>query len=50
MLPLQCKLNTNLFPDSVKLIGYLASATIVVLSKPCVGYSPIAKIFLFLHQ
>ena len=47
MLLLQCKLNTNLFPDSVKLIGYLASAIIVALSKPCVGYSPIAKIFFF---
>ena len=26
LLPLQCRLNTNRFPDSVKLIGYLASA------------------------
>ena len=48
MLPLQCRLNTNGFPDSVKLIEYLTSTVIVALSKPCVGPSPRTKIFLFL--
>ena len=37
LLPLWCRLNTNLFPNSVKLIRYLASAVNVVLSDPCVG-------------
>ena len=43
LLPLWCKFNTNLFPDSVTLIRYLASAVIVVLSKLCVALSPIPK-------
>ena len=44
MLPLQCRLSTNLFPDSVKLIGYFASGVNVVSSNPCVGPSPKLKI------
>ena len=38
----------NLFPDPVKLIGYLASDFIVVLSKPCVGPTPRTKIYFFI--
>ena len=41
-------LNRNRVPDSLKLLGYLASAFIVVLSKPCVSPSPRAKLFLSL--
>ena len=48
MLPLQCRLNTKRFPDSVKLIEYLASAVIVALSKPYVNPSPRTEIFFFL--
>ena len=48
LLPLRCILNTNLFLDCVKLVGYLASPINVVSSNPCVGPSPIIKIFLFL--
>ena len=33
LLPLKFRFNTNLFSDSVKLIGYLASTVIVVPSK-----------------
>ena len=42
LLPLWCRLNTNLFPDCVTLIGYLASAVNVVLFNPCVG--PVVKV------
>ena len=42
--PLQWRLNTNLFPDYVKLVGYWASAFIVVSSNYCVGPSPKIKI------
>ena len=48
LLPLSCRLNTNLFPDYVKLIGYCASAVNVVSSKHCVGLSPRIKIFFLL--
>ena len=48
MLPLQCRLNTNLFPDCVKLIRYVAFAVYVVSSNPCVGPSPRIKVSLFL--
>ena len=37
LLQLKHRLNTKLFPNSVELIGYLASAVIVVSSNPCVG-------------
>ena len=43
-----CRLNTNLFPDYVKLIGYFASAVNVVPSNLCVGPSPRIRIFLLL--
>ena len=36
------------FPDSVKLIQYLASAVIVASSNPCVGLSTTTKIPFFL--
>ena len=39
-------INTNIFPDSVKLKRYLTSAIIVASSKPCVDPSPRTKIFL----
>ena len=39
---------TNLFPDFVTVIGYFASASIEVLSNPCVGSSPRTQIFFFL--
>ena len=48
LLPLQCRLNTNLSFGCVKLIGYMASALNVVLSNLCVCHSPRIKIFLFL--
>ena len=48
LLPLQCRLNTNLFLDSVKLIEYLASADIVVSSDTYVGLSPRTEISFFL--
>ena len=44
MLPLYCRLNTNLFPDCVKLIGYSASAVNVVPSNSYVGPIPRIKI------
>ena len=44
MLPLECRLDINLFPDCVKLIGYFASAVNIVPSKPRVGPSPRIKI------
>ena len=37
LLQLKHRLNTKLFPNSVELIGYLASAVIVESSNPCVG-------------
>ena len=40
LLPSYCRLDTNLFPDCVKLIGYFASAVNVVPSNPCVGLLP----------
>ena len=45
-LRLQCRLNTNHFFDSVKLIEYLAFAVIVVSFNPCVRPSPRTKIFI----
>ena len=48
LLPLKCGLNTNLFPDLAKWIGYLASAVNVVLSKLFVGHSTGIKTSLFL--
>ena len=42
--PLQCRLNTNLSFDFVKLIGYLAYADNAVPSNPCVGPLPRIKI------
>ena len=48
LLSSECMLNRNRVPDSLKLLGYLASAFIVVLSKPCVSPSPRAKLFLSL--
>ena len=48
MVPLNCRLNTNRFRKPVKLIGYLASAAIVPLSKSCVVPSPRTNIFFFL--
>ena len=36
---------TKLIFDAVKLLEYLVSAVIVVSSNPCVGPSPITKIF-----
>ena len=48
MLPLKCRLNTNLFPDHVKLIGYLPSAVIMGSFNPCVGPSPRTKIHFFI--
>ena len=44
LLPLYCWLNTNLFPDCLKSIGYFASAVNVVSSNSCVGSSPGIKI------
>ena len=44
MLPLKCRLNTNLFLDCAKLTGYFATAVNVVSSNPCVGPSPRIKI------
>ena len=48
LLPLQCRLYTNLFPDCVKLIEYLASGVNVVSFNRCVGPSPRTKIDLYL--
>ena len=48
MLPLQYIVNTNIYPDSEKVIGYLASDVIVASSKPCDDPSLRTKIFLFL--
>ena len=47
MLPLSYRLKTNLFPDYVKLIGYLASAVNVVSSNSYVGPSLRIKMSLF---
>ena len=44
LLPLQCRLNTNLLPDCAKLIRYFASTVNVVSTNPCVGPSPRIKI------
>ena len=44
LLPSQCRLNTNLFPDCVKLIGYFASPVNVVSFNPYVGLSARIKI------
>ena len=41
----ECRLNTNLFPESVKLIEYFASAVNVVSSNPWVGPLPRIKIY-----
>ena len=46
-VPYSVDLNTNIFLDCVKLIGYFASAVNVVSSNPCVGPSPGIKISLF---
>ena len=43
LLPLQCRLNTNLLFCCVKLIGHIASAVNVVISNPCVGPAPRIK-------
>ena len=40
----------NLFPDCVKLLVCLASATTEVSSNPCVGPSPRTKISFFYFQ
>ena len=50
LLQLSCRLNTNLFLDSVKLVEYLALAVIVVLSKFCVGPSTRLRYICFYHQ
>ena len=49
LIHFSCKsiFNTNHFYDSVKLIGYLASAVIVALSKSCFGPSTRIRIY---HQ
>ena len=47
-LPLQCSVNTNLFPDSVKLIECLISAFIAVSSNLFVVPSLRTKIVYFL--
>ena len=44
LLPLQCRLDTNIFADCVELIGYSASALNVVPSNPGVGPLPRIKI------
>ena len=48
LFPLECRLNTNRFPDSITLIEYLASDVIEEPSSPCVGPSSITKIISFL--
>ena len=48
LLPLYCRLNTNLLFGCVKSIGYIASAINVESSNPCTGPSPSIKISLFL--
>ena len=45
MIPFSGRLNLNLLPGCVKLIGYLASAINVASSNTCVGPSPKIKIF-----
>ena len=40
LLPLKCRLNTNLLLDFFKLTGYFAFAVNVVSSNPCVSPSP----------
>ena len=42
LLPLLCRLNANLFPDCVKIIGYFTFAVNVVSSNFCV--SPLLRI------
>ena len=37
LIPLLCRLNTDLLFGFLKLIGYLGSAVNVVSSNPCVG-------------
>ena len=44
MLLLQCRLNTKLFPDCIKLTGYFSSAVNVASFHPCVGSLPRIKI------
>ena len=48
LLPLLCRLNTNLFLDFANLREYLAAAVNVVISNPSVGLLPKTKISLFL--
>ena len=48
LFPLQCRINTNLLLDCVKLIGYFASAANVISSNLLVSRSPKIKISLFL--
>ena len=50
LLPLQCRLNTNLLFGCVKLIGYLGSAVNVVSSNSCVVLSPRIRYLYFYHQ
>ena len=50
LLPLWCRLNANIFPDSVKLIGHFPSTVNVVSSNPCVGPSSKIEISLFLFS
>ena len=40
LLPLSCRINTNLLFGCAKLIGYLAFAVNVLSSNPCVGPLP----------
>ena len=42
---MQFRFKYTFFFDAVKLIEYLASTVIVVLSNPCVGPSPKTKIY-----
>ena len=44
LLPLYCRLNTNFFPNCIKVVVYFTSAVSVVSSNPCVGSSPRIKI------
>ena len=48
LLPLKCRLNTNLFLDCVKSIGYSASAVDIVPSNPYVIlYQELRYLFLY---
>ena len=44
MLPLECRLDTDLSPNFAKLIGCSASAVNMISSNPCVSPSPRIRI------